>query len=151
MRLSSINPCSSLRDGAGFPLLGITERLIPAHLTMLDEKECYSSYLNSGWHHTLQCGLLLEIEDEPEPGLPRPHQLNQQPPHREPAQQASKEQERAHQEKLRKSAAVSKAAKAPDFPGPGMTLGSKPPTTSTVNYPPPTALPIQQLPKSFHH
>ena len=47
MRSSSINPCSSLQNTAGFPLLGITERLIPAHLTMLDEKECYSSYLAS--------------------------------------------------------------------------------------------------------
>ena len=32
------NPCGSVRDGIGFPLLGIAERLIPAHLTMLDEK-----------------------------------------------------------------------------------------------------------------
>ena len=34
------NLCSSERDGVGFPSLGITERLIPADLTMLDEKEC---------------------------------------------------------------------------------------------------------------
>ena len=49
------NPCSSLRDGVenlcssvqygvGFPSLGITERLIPAHLTMLDEKEYYTPF-----------------------------------------------------------------------------------------------------------
>ena len=44
------NPCSSVRDGAGFPSLEINERLIPAHLTMLDEKECFSSHLSSGWH-----------------------------------------------------------------------------------------------------
>ena len=44
------NPCSSERDGIGFPSLKINERLIPAHLTMLDEKECYSSHLSSGWH-----------------------------------------------------------------------------------------------------
>ena len=31
-----------------FPLPGISERLIPAHLTMLDEKECYSSHLSLG-------------------------------------------------------------------------------------------------------
>ena len=30
---------------------------------------------------TLQCGLLLELEDEPEPGPPHPLQHNQQPPH----------------------------------------------------------------------
>ena len=33
------NPCSSVQYGVGFPSLGITEGLIPAHLTMLDEKE----------------------------------------------------------------------------------------------------------------
>jgi hypothetical protein len=44
------NPCSSVRDSEGFPYLGITERLIQAHLTMLDGKECYSSYLRKGWH-----------------------------------------------------------------------------------------------------
>ena len=44
------NPCCSVRDGVGFPSLKINERLIPAHLTMLDEKECYSSHLSSGWH-----------------------------------------------------------------------------------------------------
>ena len=44
------NPCSSVQDGVGFPSPGITERLIPAHLTMFNEKECYSSYLSSGWH-----------------------------------------------------------------------------------------------------
>ena len=38
------------RDGVGFLSLGITERLIPVHLTMLDEKECISSHLSSGWH-----------------------------------------------------------------------------------------------------
>ena len=43
------NPCNSVQDGIGFPSPGITERLIPAHLTMLDEKECYS-HLSSGWH-----------------------------------------------------------------------------------------------------
>ena len=42
------NPYSQVRDGVGFPLIGITERLIPANLTMLDEKECYSSHLSSG-------------------------------------------------------------------------------------------------------
>ena len=31
------NPCSSLRNGVGFPSLGITKRLIPSHLTMLDD------------------------------------------------------------------------------------------------------------------
>ena len=30
-------------------MLGITERLIPAHLTKLDEKECYSSHLSMGF------------------------------------------------------------------------------------------------------
>ena len=30
----------------GFQSLGIAERLIPAHLSMLDEKECFGS----GWH-----------------------------------------------------------------------------------------------------
>ena len=44
------NLCSSERDGIGFPSLEITERLIPAHLTMLDEKECYSSHPRLGWH-----------------------------------------------------------------------------------------------------
>ena len=38
-----------MQDGVGFPLLGITERLIPAHLTMLEEKECYSSHLSMGF------------------------------------------------------------------------------------------------------
>ena len=38
------NLCSSVRDGVGFPSLGITERLIPAHLTMLDEKEYYTPF-----------------------------------------------------------------------------------------------------------
>jgi hypothetical protein len=33
------NLCSSVQDGVGFPSLGIIERLISAHLTMLDEKE----------------------------------------------------------------------------------------------------------------
>ena len=39
-----------MQDGIGFLLLGITEteRLIPTHLTMLDKKECCSSYLSSG-------------------------------------------------------------------------------------------------------
>ena len=44
------NPCSSEQYGVGFPSLGITKRLIPARLPMLDEKECYSSHLSSGWH-----------------------------------------------------------------------------------------------------
>jgi hypothetical protein len=29
-----------MQGGIGFMLPGITERLIPAHLTMIDEKEC---------------------------------------------------------------------------------------------------------------
>jgi hypothetical protein len=33
------NPYTSVQDGVGFPSPGITERLIPAHLIMLDEKE----------------------------------------------------------------------------------------------------------------
>ena len=41
------NPCSSVQDVVGFPSLGITESLIPAHLTILDENECYSSSLGS--------------------------------------------------------------------------------------------------------
>ena len=44
------NPCSSVQDGVGFLSPGITERLIPAHLTMLYGKECYSSHLSEGWH-----------------------------------------------------------------------------------------------------
>ena len=44
------NPCSSEQYGVGFPSLGNTTRLIPARLSMLDEKECYSSHLSSGWH-----------------------------------------------------------------------------------------------------
>ena len=44
------NPCSSVQDGVGFPSLGITERLNPARLTMLDEKECDSSHLSKGWN-----------------------------------------------------------------------------------------------------
>jgi hypothetical protein len=36
--------------GMGFPSLEITERLILAHLYMLDEKKCFSSNLSSGWH-----------------------------------------------------------------------------------------------------
>ena len=39
------NPCSLVRDGVGFPLLGITERKIPGHLTMLDEKDLSSAFL----------------------------------------------------------------------------------------------------------
>ena len=46
--VSSVAQCSSVRDGVGFPSLGITERLIPAHLTMLDEKGCYSSHRSLG-------------------------------------------------------------------------------------------------------
>jgi hypothetical protein len=34
------NLCSSVQDGVGFLSLEIKEILIPAHLTMLDEKEC---------------------------------------------------------------------------------------------------------------
>ena len=37
------NPRSSVCDSVGFPL-------IPPHLTKLDDKECYSSHLNLGWH-----------------------------------------------------------------------------------------------------
>jgi hypothetical protein len=44
------NLCSSEQYGVGFPSLGIAERLIPAHLTILDEKECLSSHLSEGWH-----------------------------------------------------------------------------------------------------
>ena len=44
------NLCSSVRDGVGIPSLENNERLIPAHLSMLDEKECFSSNLSSGWH-----------------------------------------------------------------------------------------------------
>ena len=44
------NPCSSEQYGVGFPSLGITERSIPAHLSMLNEKECFSSHLSLGWH-----------------------------------------------------------------------------------------------------
>ena len=44
------NLCSSVQDGVGFPSLEINEWLIPAHLTMLDEKECFSSHLSSGWN-----------------------------------------------------------------------------------------------------
>jgi hypothetical protein len=39
------DPFSSEQYGVGFPSLGITEILIPAHLSMLDEKECFSSEL----------------------------------------------------------------------------------------------------------
>ena len=38
------NASGSVLDGIGFLLLGITERLIPAHLTMLDEKEYYTPF-----------------------------------------------------------------------------------------------------------
>ena len=41
------NPCCSEQYGVGFPSLGITKRLIPAHLSMLDEKECFSSFLSA--------------------------------------------------------------------------------------------------------
>ena len=44
------NPCSSVQDGVVLLSLGITVRLIPAHLTMFDEKECYSSHLNISMH-----------------------------------------------------------------------------------------------------
>ena len=44
------NLCCSEQDSVGIPSLKINERLIPAHLSMLDEKECYSSHLSSGWH-----------------------------------------------------------------------------------------------------
>ena len=94
MRSSSINPCSSLQNTAGFPLLGITERLIPAHLTMLDEEECY----------------------EPEPGLPHPHLLNQQPPHQEPAQQA-KNRAGARKSTPRKAKKVSSCFKSSQSSG----------------------------------
>ena len=46
-------------DGVGFPSLRINERLIPAYLTMLHEKECYVSHLSSGWHGFL--GIFLGI------------------------------------------------------------------------------------------
>ena len=44
------NPCSLEQYGVGFPSLVNTKRLIPACLSMIDEKECYSSHLRSGWH-----------------------------------------------------------------------------------------------------
>ena len=45
------NPYSSVRDGVGFPSLEINERLIPAHLTMLDAKRMllFSSELGMAW------------------------------------------------------------------------------------------------------
>ena len=43
------NPCSSEKYGVGSPSLEITERLIQAHLSMLDEKECFSSELGMAW------------------------------------------------------------------------------------------------------
>jgi hypothetical protein len=44
------NPCSLSQYGMGFPSLWITERLIPAHLFMLDEKECFFSFeLRMAW------------------------------------------------------------------------------------------------------
>jgi hypothetical protein len=38
MRDGVENPTSSVQEGVGFLLPGISVRLIPAHLTMLDEK-----------------------------------------------------------------------------------------------------------------
>jgi hypothetical protein len=52
--------CSSVEDGVGFLSLEINEILIPAHLAMLDEKECNILFhltcsnglelTKSGWH-----------------------------------------------------------------------------------------------------
>ena len=56
------NPCNSVQDSVGFPVPGITERLNPAHLTMLDEKEWYSSHLSSGWHEFSQVANNIKYE-----------------------------------------------------------------------------------------
>ena len=42
-KASIVHPCSA-QDGVGFPSLGIAERLIPAHLSMLHEKEEYYTH-----------------------------------------------------------------------------------------------------------
>ena len=56
------NPCSSVRDIVSCLSLGVTERLIPAHLTILYEKEWYSSHLSSGWHEFSQVANNIKYE-----------------------------------------------------------------------------------------